>query len=280
MVEIYQDIQQKRSDLSTVKFDYKTQALWPETLGGAIMKRSRVQADVHGGNYVYDDEVLGYLHSYLAENGWKWQPSKPGKNGGAVLDLALSGGECRYVSAALELLFYAPAPYGFQLPEKAVKTVQYEGAKQSGFLSQHDPAKAFGLGYNIIDPKTKTLLEGFLFWPNHWVTEWGDDYYDANYNRIYRKLSDMSLLDVDHDEYKKAGETSYISLVTAAPGQDCPEELDGFYVRTVGGEYTAKTQQLAVTLNEKLGFELRTGVYVGPFPKPYDANKTYAIDLD
>ncbi|SMF11650.1 hypothetical protein SAMN06265365_105273 [Tistlia consotensis] len=282
MVDIYRTIQLNRANLGAVNIGLAVQALWPNTLGGTIMQRSRGQAQyVHHGNYVYDDEVVGYLYSVLRANGWKWAPSVEGANGGAVLDFEQDAGECRYVSAALELLFYAPAPYGFQLPQGNVQTVQYNGANEAGFMAVHDPARAFGLGYNVISTTSRNLLPGYYLWANHWVTHWAGDYYDANYNRIYAALPAMAAIQMASVTPKSRDDGSYLIVVdTVDLSHTANAALDGLYVKTQGNDYARQVIDRARQQNSTTyGAELRSVPFVGPFPRPYRDDGDYTIPL-
>lgn len=286
MVELYSKIQASRSNLKGLVIPSKTRAVLPYTIGGAVMERSRGRASKREGYYVYDQEVVAYLHGYLKANGWKWAPRSLGKDGGSVLDFTQRSGECSFVSAALELLFYAPAPYGFQLAPDSVSLESYFGKNDAGFIANHDPAGAFGLGNNMIDRTTGQLIPGFFLWANHTVTKWAGDYYDANYNRTYRKLSDMARVDMaaHEQQWQTIGEADYLLNVVDTGNLSSRSSqvraLDGLYVQFVGGgPYVYKVIDLGTRLNEEANAELGSIPYVGPFPRPFRKDADYTIDV-
>lgn len=280
MVDIYSTIQQNRLALDRLAFAPRQRAAWPFTLGGTIMQRSRGQASAQGGNYVYDDQVVGYLHAVLQANGWQWSPTQEGDDGGAVLDFDRNLGECSFVAAALEVLLYAPAPYGFELAQASVGLASYGGANAAGFIALHDPAVAFGLGYNIIDRTTGRLREGYYLWGNHTVTEWAGDFYDANYNRLYGRLSDMAAIEMQSVQQRVHCDALQTIVETVDLSATRYAALDGLYVRTDGyGEYPQKLLELSRRQNRALGAEARSFPLVGPFARPYDETLPYTIDL-
>ncbi|SMF11623.1 hypothetical protein SAMN06265365_105276 [Tistlia consotensis] len=291
MVKIYRTIQQNRQNLGALTIGYDRRARWPGTLGGAIMERSYGKAADRrsrgSGYYVYDREVVAWLHAFLKANRWEWSPQVEGADGGAVLDLQRTAGECSYVSAALELLFYAPAPYGFQLAQGSVELAPYGGRNGAGFIANHDPAGAFGLGYNIIDAGTQKLVPGFFLWGNHMVTKWAGDFYDANYNRTYRRLSDMARVEMASIDIKSQtidGEdcTLFVNDTGSLSSRSSQvRALEGIYVKVANdGPYFRKLVALGKRLNGAIGAEQRSVPFVGPFPRPYREDADYSIKID
>lgn len=282
MVEIYRRIEQHRPDLPAPVFTAGEQAAWPFTLGGTVMNRSLGQAIHQDTDYVVASQVQAYLNAFLRADGWQWNPRQPDGSGGAVLDFAQDDGSCWYPAMALELLLSAPQPYGFEQPQDEVAHRRYAGAADSGFLALHDHRATFGLGYNVIHRATARLLQGYYLWGNHVVTAFDGRFYDPSYNRLYGVLGDMAFAEMasQQESWDEDGTVRTIAVTTADLAGGPAAALDGVYVQITNSAYAGRLAERALQENRALGASLYDPPFVGPFPRPFDPEADYRIDLD
>ncbi|SMF11616.1 hypothetical protein SAMN06265365_105277 [Tistlia consotensis] len=281
MVEIYQTIEQHRHGLSQLHFDEDLEAAWPFTLGGTVMNRSLGQAIHQNTDYVVASQVQAYLNGFLRANRWEWNPRGYGGSGGAVLDFEQESGSCWFPAMSLELLLYAPLPYGFEQDQSEVTTREYKGAANSGFVTRHDHRRAFGLGYNIVNRNTTHLWQGYYFWGSHVVTAFDDQFYDPSYNRRYAEIDDMAFAEMARfdDSWNEAGTIRTRAVTTADLSNGPAAALDGVYVQITGGGYGTRLAERAQSENRQLGADLYDLPFAGPFDKPFDPEANYQLDL-
>lgn len=183
--------------------------------------------------------VSNRLHN-TAQAFWTWNGQFNGEQiafGAMVLDgeetyppLHLHIGECAIIVNALWLLVTAKQPYGLQLgPGIATDfgdhgpfdRVEYSGAHDKGFISQHNGAP-FNLTANVFNPAG--ARQNRYFWSNHKVLSYDHQdgtlnggqpvYYDPNYANtqggpgFYNALADMTVGQVSDDLHYHAPDPS------------------------------------------------------------------------
>ncbi|HBO1217802.1 TPA: hypothetical protein L4E92_005186 [Pseudomonas aeruginosa] len=171
----------------------------PENSLGARFLATLKKDDISPENI---ESLSNDFHDFLKKEGWTWAPMVGGNNlsaGAKLLDGDLKSGECATPAHALAYLIKAAPPYGFGLEgEATVKT--FTGSQGKGFISKHDTPLP-GLSSNI-KRMQGGVVDGFYFWENHKVVEYGGKFYDPNYRKSYIQLADMASAEITLEKEK------------------------------------------------------------------------------
>jgi hypothetical protein len=156
------------------------------------------------------DAFVDYIHT--SGNGLTWAGSGGGGGGTGLIDGDKTTGECAMFAKSLQVLAYAPSPYGLGVSQTDVDYVNYTGRYGNGFISNHPLAGLVRLRPNVANQE-------LYLWSNHKIVSYQGTFWDPMYKTTYKTKDQMALYHIV-EEIEIEGDTYFSAEATNRVGSE------------------------------------------------------------